>query len=374
LKRVGNVVTSACSGGVSNVTSVCWTFTGSGANTCNGDSGGPMFLDFGSGPVVAGITSGGDSGTCLPTDHSYDVNVAHYSSYIEGIAGTDLDATSCGSLPQAGADGTAIMSATGTLSIVSTSRTHAFPVSAGTQVVRVTMNAIDDGPSDFDLYVRAGTPPTTTDFDCKQDGGGQYAACELAAPVAGSVYAMVRRFSGAGAYQLTVTAFGAPAATCGNGVWESGEQCEGAEIGSCTGACAADCTCATTCGESDLTVDKLRIGRSVTLKATVPNTVGVYDGIDPRLSPVTVTLDDGVDTAEMTIPTDDPGWTRSRPDRGIYKWRGKGTALRRLTLPTVGPTWDLRLAAKDVPNALAVDPTVVDVMLNFGDVCAEGVP
>jgi hypothetical protein len=373
LKRVGNVVTSACSGGVSNVTSVCWTFTGSGANTCNGDSGGPMFLDFGSGPVVAGITSGGDSGTCLPTDHSYDVNVAHYASYIEGIAGTDLDATSCGSLPQAGADGTAIMSAMGTLSTVSTSRTHAFPVSVGTQVLRVTMNAIDDGPSDFDLYVRAGTPPTTTDFDCKKDGGGQYAACELVAP-AGPVYAMVRRFSGAGAYQLTATAFGAPAATCGNGVWESGEECEGADTGSCTGACAADCSCATTCGESDLTVDKLRIGRSVTLRATVPNTVGVYDGIDPRLSAVTVTLDDGVDTAEMTIPADDPGWTRSRPDRGIYKWRGKGTPLRRLTLRTVGPTWDLRLAAKDVPNALAVDPTVVDVMLNFGDVCAEGVP
>lgn len=374
LKRVGNVTTAACTGGISGVTSLCWTFTGSGANTCNGDSGGPLFLDFGSGPVVAGITSGGDSGSCLPTDHSYDVNVAHYAPYIQGVAGGDLAATSCGPLPQAGAAGTAVMSAQGTLSSVNTSRTHAFPVSAGTSVLRVTMNAVDDGPSDYDLYVRAGAAPTTTTYDCKQDGGNQYGACELVAPAAGPVYAMVRRFAGAGAYQVTATAFDTPAATCGNGVWESGEACEGGETGSCPGTCADDCTCATTCGAGDLDVTKLRIARSVTLRATVPNVVGVYDGIDPRLSPLAVTLGDGVDAAVLTIPADDAGWSRSRPDRDVYRYRGKTGPLRRLTLRFDGVRWDLRVSARDVPNALLLDPSAVDVMLEFGGVCAEGAP
>ncbi len=374
LKRAGNVTTAACSGGVSDLTSLCWDFTGVGANTCNGDSGGPLFLDLGSGPVVAGITSGGDSGTCLPTDHSYDVNVAHYAAYIQGIAGTDLEATTCGPLDQAGAAGTAVMSAQGTLSTVSVSRTHAFPVTAGSALLRVTMNAVDDGPSDFDLYVRAGTPPTTTTYDCKQDGGNQYGACEFASPAAGPWYVMVRRFSGAGAYQLTATAFGTPAPTCGNAVWESGEACEGAESGSCVGGCAGDCTCLTTCGEGDLDVDKLRIGRSVTLRATVPNVVGVYDGIDPRLSPLAVTLDDGVDSAVLTIPADDLGWSRSRPDRGIYKWRGKIGPLRRLTLRFDGVRWDLRLSARDIPNGLLIDATIADVTLTFGGACAQGTP
>lgn len=373
LKRVGNVTTAACTGGVSDVTSLCWTFTGSGANTCNGDSGGPLFVDLGSGPVVAGITSGGDSGTCLATDHSYDVNVAHYAPYIAALAGPDLAATSCGPLPHAGDAGTAVMSAQGTLSSVNTSRTHAFPVTAGTGLLRVTMNAVDNGVADFDLYVRAGAPPTTTTFDCKQNGGNQYGSCDVPAN-AGTVYAMVDRFDGAGAYQVTVTAFDVAAPTCGNGVWESGEACDGVHTGSCHGACASDCTCATTCGEGDLVVGKLRIGRSVTLRATVPNVVGVYDGIDPRLSPLAVTLSDGVDSALLTIPADDPGWSRSRPDRGLYKWRGKTGPLRRLTLRFDDVRWDLRLTAKDVPNALVVDPTVADVTLAFGDACAQGAP
>ncbi len=374
LKRVGNVTTASCTGGVSNITSVCWTFTGSGANTCNGDSGGPLFLDLGSGPVVAGITSGGDSGSCLPTDHSYDANVAHYASYIQGIAGTDLEATSCGPLASAGAAGTAVMSAQGTLSSIGTTRTHPFPVTAGVDVLRVTMNAVDDGNSDFDLYVKAGSPPTLADYDCRANGSNQYGACELAAPAGGVWYAMVHRFGGAGAYQVTATTFGGPAAVCGNAAWESGEACDGAEDAACPGACAPDCTCDTVCGTDDLVIDKLRMARGITLRATIDSTIGVYDGIDPRLSPLTVTFTDGVDTAAVTIPADDAGWNRSRPDRGIYKWRGNAGGLRRLLLRTDGATWDLHLSARDVPNTGLIDPTSVDVTLAFGDACATGSP
>ncbi len=71
---------------ISDTTSVCWTFTGAGGNTCNADSGGPLFVGSGSAPSIAGVTSGGSSNSCLPTDDSFDANIAHYASYIASRA------------------------------------------------------------------------------------------------------------------------------------------------------------------------------------------------------------------------------------------------------------------------------------------------
>ena len=47
LKRVATVTTAACVDDISDLTSVCWQFAGPGGNTCNGDSGGPLFTDAG---------------------------------------------------------------------------------------------------------------------------------------------------------------------------------------------------------------------------------------------------------------------------------------------------------------------------------------
>src|SRR5262249_35794510 len=96
LKRVGAVTMAPCPSGVSNATSVCWDYTspvgppGTDSDTCNGDSGGPLFAAFQCGDTVAGTTSGGTSATCLPTDHSYDTNVFTYRSWIEAQGGADL--------------------------------------------------------------------------------------------------------------------------------------------------------------------------------------------------------------------------------------------------------------------------------------------
>ncbi len=72
------------------------------------------------------------------------------------------------------------------------------------------MNAIDDGIADFDLFVKRGSTPSPTDFDCAQTGRGQFGACEFSAPAAGTWYALADRFSGSGAYQLTTTTFAGP--------------------------------------------------------------------------------------------------------------------------------------------------------------------
>ena len=253
LKRSGDVTLTSCSGGVSNSTSVCWDFTnplgppGSNSDTCNGDSGGPLFVDGGAGMVLAGSTSGGTSSTCLPADHSYDANVFFYHTWIQAQGGTDLNNTSCGMLPQVGQPGTSVLAASGQLGDATPQATQTFQVSAGTSQLRVAMNAIDDGNSDFDLYVKYGNPATTSDFDCKANGPGQYGFCQFDAPTPGTYYALVNRFAGSGAYQLTGTTFGSDcSAPSSNGQpCDDGNACtdnDTCQSGNCVGTAVADGT------------------------------------------------------------------------------------------------------------------------------------
>src|SRR5262249_46991517 len=157
------VTTASCSSipsPGSNTTSVCWDFEspigppGADSNTCYADSGGPLLIDFGSGDVVAGTTSGGSSATCMPTDHSYDANVFTYRAFIQAQGGADLGNATCGSLPQAGTGGAAVLSASGSLTAASPNGTHSFTVPSGLFALRVAMNGEDNGSSDFDLYVK----------------------------------------------------------------------------------------------------------------------------------------------------------------------------------------------------------------------------
>lgn len=214
LKRYGSVVTDSCVIGISNDTSVCWSFLsplgepGEDSNTCNGDSGGPLFVDFPEGRVLAGVTSGGTSLTCNPTDNSVDANVFYYADWIKSAGGSDVGETSCGDLPVVGDDGVVVTAVSGSLSASLTSAQHTVSVGEGAQVLRVTMNAIDDGLSDYNLYVRAGAPPTWQDADCAATGAGQYGACELFNPAPGDWYVLIVRDSGSGDYQLTATEFG----------------------------------------------------------------------------------------------------------------------------------------------------------------------
>ncbi len=107
LKRSGQITTSACSV-VPADEYVCWEFDeplgppGSDANTCSGDSGGPMFVDFGSGDLVAGIGSGGLNADCQPDDLPFDADVFANLSGIASAAGSDLGMTECGNLPVVG--------------------------------------------------------------------------------------------------------------------------------------------------------------------------------------------------------------------------------------------------------------------------------
>lgn len=238
LKRAGGVVTASCAtipSPGSDTTSVCWDFlnplgpAGVDSNTCNADSGGPLFVDLGAGIRVAGITSGGSSSSCLPSDHSYDANVFTYRSFIQTQGGADLANTTCGAGPQIGDQGTLVITPTGTLDSGAPQATHTFNVANGTTRLRVAMNAVDDGVSDFDLYVRAGSAPTLDTYDCRRAGPNQFGFCEFNAPASGTWHVLVNRYAGSGTYQLTITQFGT---TCGPG--SDGNACD--DENACTSA------------------------------------------------------------------------------------------------------------------------------------------
>ena len=347
LKRAGDVTTSACSGGLSDDDEVCWSYDGTGADSCDGDSGGPLLVPLATGTAVAGLTSGGSNG-CTPGDLAFDSNVATYRPWIASVADDDLAADHCGGMPQVGRTGTSIVDFTGVLSETRPEVTYGLTVPEGTNELRVALNARDDGQTNFDLYVKANGLPTPTDYDCHASGPSQYAYCEIPFPASGTWNALVERTAGQGAYQLTSTLVGGAAPVCGNDARETGEQCDGADDSACPGVCRA-CRCLYQCSEGALVSHRARLGRRVLFKGLLYDRAGTYDGLDPRLAGLSITFDDGENSPlEIAIPPNDGGWTRASAARGVYVWgganaRAHGIAVRCKRLGN--GDWQLRVTA-----------------------------
>jgi len=209
IKRAGNVVTSACTI-VPASTHVCWTYKspigvpGTNSDTCAGDSGGPLFNDLGSGSVLTGVTSGGDT-NCDPTDHSFDADVFTYHDWIAQQSNGDLGTASCGGLPAAGGPGATVFAGSGTLNSAAPRQRFTVNVPVDTDRLRVALNTEPD--ADFDLFIKQGGTATPTNFDCKGDSASSLEFCEVRSPAPGTWSLLAQRASGNGGFQLTATIY-----------------------------------------------------------------------------------------------------------------------------------------------------------------------
>ncbi|HYC53381.1 MAG TPA: trypsin-like serine protease [Candidatus Binatia bacterium] len=261
IKRYGDVVTADCdtaeTGGEGNDKLVCWDYAspvgapGEDSNTCNGDSGGPLFMTFGGSTEVVGVTSAGSAADCLPLDHSWDASVYFNRAYIQAQLGADSTAA-CGDLPVVGDPEVTITEHSGTLSSANATDSYVVALTGTPSLVRFTFNGEDSGAFKSSLYVKAGNGVAGPgNFDCKVDGGVVFAGCEISDPAPGNWSITVQRSTGTGDYQITTTEFAGEPPVCGDNQATGGEECDGTDLGECAvGPCMA-CSCpAPVCGNN----------------------------------------------------------------------------------------------------------------------------
>ncbi|HSM50061.1 MAG TPA: trypsin-like serine protease [Thermoanaerobaculia bacterium] len=222
LKRSGLVETAACTT-VPADQNVCWRFAepvgapGLDSNSCDGDAGGPLLVDFGAGPTVAGIISSGTNAECEPEDEAWNTEVFVQQNAIDAVGGADLLRTSCGSLPQVGESGTIVLGQSAELGPTATEQRYSFNVPQGTAVLRVALHGTEFQGSpdpDFDLHMRFGAPAEPGAADCSSAGSGLVEYCEVQVPQPGTWHVLVRRVFGSGRFQITATMFNATPSIC----------------------------------------------------------------------------------------------------------------------------------------------------------------
>ena len=220
LKRFGDVVTSQCPDPYAKSDLICWRYApGDGADTCYGDSGGPLMTSQNRPmPVVSGVTSGGADLTCVKGDRAYDASVLQNSDWIRKAANLDAPQAQCGALPpleQSNEDHSRYEPFTGQINAkfpeqvfqVSVENTTRMRVSAN--LARPAGMTDDNFVKQPQLYVVQGINRNTDQALCQTKPKAQVAFCEMKPPADG-VYTIILRGDNPKAiadFQLVVSVF-----------------------------------------------------------------------------------------------------------------------------------------------------------------------
>lgn len=208
LKRVGSIITAQCNTRYDNSKLVCWDYAdplglpGADSNTCNADSGGPLYIMGEARFELAGVTSGGLKSSCLSGDHSYNVSVPVYSAWITQTLGLDT-ALPTGSIVFG--PGSNVRAEASRLTPASSSRSYKFALRPSTRTVHIAFHGHDDGTATFGWSTEFRPDASGKTQQCKPSTG-QWGFCTFATgPKSGSLDIDVARVQGEGQFQVTVT-------------------------------------------------------------------------------------------------------------------------------------------------------------------------
>lgn len=212
IKREGTVRTRACTGAYAKLPLLCWNYDAdviardSAQNTCNGDSGGGVFMrDDDDGRVVEklfGVVSGGRDADCMRNDLSFNVDVSRFRSWIEKAGDGRLSSAMCGA-PLYGGKQQEPQRARIEVAPTDAEAKLSLAVPAGAAELRVAMNAEDNGigTNAFSLELSDGEHGYRSPDACQ--GSGQFSFCTVRQPRAGQWSITVKRAQGAGQVQIT---------------------------------------------------------------------------------------------------------------------------------------------------------------------------
>jgi PKD repeat protein len=170
--------------------------------TSGGTGDADLYVKFGSAPTTASYDCKSDGSSNVETCTIATAQAGTYHVLIKAYAAfSGLSLT--GSYTTGGGGGNALQNGvpkTGLSGASGSSQSFTLAVPAGATNLKFVMSG---GTGDADLYVKFGSAPTTSSYDCRPYLNGNGETCTIATAQAGTYYVMVRAYSAYSGVSLT---------------------------------------------------------------------------------------------------------------------------------------------------------------------------